>query len=63
MLHGLESRVIRRASSSAWTFPGISAVKNMSANAGATGNAGPIPGSGKTSWRLKWKFTAVFLLG
>ena len=62
MLHVLESRVIRRASNSAWAFPGIAAVKNMSDNAGATGNAGPIPGLGKISWRLKWKFT-VFLLG
>ena len=36
-------------------FPGGTAIKNLPANAGATGS--------KISWRKKWQPTAVFLPG
>ena len=42
-----------------WGLPGHSVIKNLPANAGATGNLGLIPGSG----RREWLPTSVFLPG
>jgi len=44
-------------------FPGGSAVKNPSANAGDTGDSGSISGWERFPWRRKWQCTPVFLLG
>ena len=44
-------------------FPGGSVVKNLSANAGKTGDSGFNPWVGKSSWNRKWQHTPVFLLG
>ena len=44
------------------SFPGGSVVKNPSINAGDTGDADSIPGSGRSSSR-KYQFTPVFLPG
>ena len=38
-------------------------VKNATCNAGNTGDAGLIPGSGRSLWRRKWQPAPVFLLG
>ena len=38
-------------------------VKNMPANAGGTGDASLISGSGRFPWRRKWKPIPVFLPG
>ena len=38
-------------------------VQNPPANAGDTGNAGSIPGSGRFPWRRMWLPTPVFLPG
>ena len=38
-------------------------VKNLPANAGYTGDAGLIPGSGRPQWGRKWQSTPVFLPG
>ena len=45
------------------SFPGSSVVKNMPANAGATGDVGSTPGSGRFPWVKKWQPTPVFLPG
>ena len=44
-------------------FPGGSAVKNPSANAGDTKRPGFDPCIGKNPWRRKWHPTPVFLPG
>ena len=36
---------------------------NLSANAGDVGDAGLIPGLGRSPWRRAWKPTPVFLPG
>jgi len=39
-------------------------VKNLFANAGATGDVGSIPGLGRSiPWRRKWQLAPVFLFG
>ena len=38
-------------------------VKNLLADAEDLGDAGSIPGSGRSPWRRKWQPTPVFLLG
>ena len=43
-------------------FPGSSVVKNLPANAGATRDAGAVPGWGRSPGR-KWQPTPVFLPG
>ena len=42
---------------------GGSVVKNQPANAGDTGDAGAVPGLGRSSWRRKWLPTPVLLPG
>ena len=42
-------------------FPGGSVVKNPPANADNAGDAGSIPGLGRSLWRRKWQPTRVFL--
>ena len=44
-----------------WGFPGGSVVKNLPANAGDTGDAGSIPGSGRSPGRGKLQPTSIFL--
>ena len=44
-------------------FPSGSAVENLPANAGDTGDRGSIPESGRFPWRRKWQPTTVFLPG
>ena len=41
-----------------FNFPDISLLKDLPANTGATGEAGSIPGSGRSP-RRKWQPTAV----
>ena len=42
-------------------FPGGSVVKNPPANAGDTGDASSIPGSGRSPGKWPWQPTAVFV--
>ena len=42
-------------------FPGVSVLKNLPANAGATGDACSIPESGRFPWNRKWQPTPIFL--
>ena len=44
-------------------FPGVSVVKNLPANTGASGDADLIPGLGRFPWRRTWQPTPVFLPG
>ena len=44
-------------------FPGGSVVKNPPANAEDAGDAGSIPGWGRSPWRRKWQPTPVLLPG
>ena len=44
-------------------YPAVLAVKNPPANAGDARDAGLIPGSGRSPWRMKWQPTPVFLPG
>ena len=44
-------------------FPGRAVAKNLPANAGARGDVGSIPGSGRSLGGRKWQPTAVFLPG
>ena len=44
-------------------YPVVLAVKNPPANAGDARDAGLIPGSGRSPWRMKWQPTPVFLPG
>ena len=48
---------------SPWVSPMAQQVKNATCNAGNTGDAGLIPGSGRSLWRRKWQPAPVFLLG
>ena len=44
-------------------FPGGSVVKNLPANAEATGGAGSIPGSGRSPGKREWQPIPVLLPG
>ena len=44
-------------------FPDGSEGEESACNAGDTGDAGSIPGSGKISWSKEWQPTPVFLPG
>ena len=44
-------------------FPGGSVIKRLPANAGDTGDAGLIPGSGRSPGARAWQPTLVFLPG
>ena len=44
-------------------FPGGSVSKESICNAGDTGDAGSIPGSGRFPWRRAWQPTPVILPG
>ena len=44
-------------------FPGSTVIKNLPASAGAVGDLGSAPQSGRFPWRSKWQPTPVFLLG
>ena len=48
---------------SRWAFQVVLVVKNLPANAGASGGRRFDPWVGKTSWRRKQQPTAVFLPG
>ena len=46
-----------------WGLPRWLVVKNVPATAGATGDSGSIPGSGRSPWSRKWQPTPVLLPG